>query len=103
MFQNLNPLTLGIKKLLFELLKENYVKHEEMAARLATVVVTEKDYEEMGKILTSIYYKGYNQAVEAQREQWEKLGYRIRVRSESQATPEMPKIFNQQNAVDDQR
>ena len=101
MYQNFNPLALGIKKLLFDLLKENYVKHEEMIARLATVVITDKDYEEMSKILVGIYYKGFNQAVEAHRQQLEKLGYRV-VQGVAES-PAAAKIFNQQNAVDNQK
>ena len=75
-----------------------------MIARLSTVVVTEKDYEEMSKILTGIYYKGYAQSVEAHRQQLEKLGYRAQMRYDEQKTAEVaPKIFNQQNAADNQK
>jgi hypothetical protein len=101
-FQNLNPLAIGMKKLLFDLLKDKYPEHEEMISRLATVVVTEKDYSAVTKMLIDIYYKGFSQAVEAQRDQLEKLGYKVQVYHGSNSGP-TPKIFNQQNVVDDQK
>lgn len=100
-FHNLNPLTLGIKKLLSEMLKGNYSQHEDIIARITSVIITEKDYSEMTKMLIDLYQKGFTQAVESQKEQLEKIGYKVNISGKPQQSHN---IFNhQQNVVDNQK
>lgn len=77
-----NPRSFTLKKWLAELLKEKYVPHDQIADRVATALVTEKDMESFGKLMVDVYEKGYLKAVEDYRAQFEKLGVKINVVAE---------------------
>ena len=75
-----NPQSFTLRKWLYELLKEKYDKrHEKVAERISTSLRTEEDTKEFGYMLTSIYQRGYEKAIEEFRGQAEQLGLKIKM------------------------
>lgn len=90
-----NPLSWGIKKYMFELLKERYSRNEDIITRVSDNITSEKDYEAFGKLAFDIYEKGFQEAIDQQKEQFEKLGLSVDITSkpQSEAKDNSPKIF----------
>ncbi len=77
MFQNIYAD--GIKKLLFEVLKQKYSEHELTIDRMANNINNPKDYELIGKLLVAIYETAYMKAVEEHREVLSKYGMNVEI------------------------
>lgn len=74
-----NPRVYTLKKWFIELLGNDYVPHDDAIERMASSLATDKDMKEFGRLITSVYEKGYRKAVEDYRGQIEKLGIKINV------------------------
>ena len=74
-----NPYGNGIKKYIFEILKENYQKHENIIEKLSENVRSAKDYQNLGNLLNEIYKIGYTKAVEQHKEILEKYGLKAKI------------------------
>jgi hypothetical protein len=74
-----NPKAYTLKKWFSELLKEDYLPFNDVVERLATVLATEKDLQDCGRLITTIYERAYRKAVDDYREEFEKLGVTINI------------------------
>lgn len=81
-----NPKAFVLKKWTHQILEGHYIPKQGFIERLG-MALSEEDLHEFGKLMTSVYEKGYLQAVKSTREQFEKLGYKIEV-----VLPDTPKI-----------
>lgn len=63
-----------LKKIVFEMLKEKYSKHEQIIERSSVSLVTDQDIKDFVAMLIDIYETAYIKAVKDQKEQLEKLG-----------------------------
>lgn len=77
-----NPRCFTLKKWFAELLKKNYMQHDEIVERVSTSLLTDKDVESFGKVVMSVYEAGYKKAVEDYRSQFEKMGVKINIGQE---------------------
>ena len=68
MFQN--PQSMAIKKHIFDMIKEKYVKNEKFIERLTTYVTTKEDYESFGSLLVDVYEAGFMRALDQYKERW---------------------------------
>jgi hypothetical protein len=78
-----NPKAYTIKKWLSELLKEKYPPHDNIAERVSTAIVTDKDLDDFGKLITTIFEVAYLKAVYDHKEQLDKLGVKVEIVPES--------------------
>ena len=86
----------GIKKILFEILKEKYESNNYSIEKICEEIKKEKDYKEMSNLILEIYNKGFSTAISQQKEMLENLGIKVRVQDGSvKTTPDAvpPKIF----------
>ena len=74
-----NPRAFTLKQWLYQLLKDNYPKHESMADRVSTVLITQQDLEDFGAMLTQVFECGYRKAVEDYAEEAAKKGLTVKV------------------------
>jgi len=74
-----NPLQNGIKRYFFEVLQHRYPDNERIIEQISTQVLTESQYQEVGKLVMSIYESGYMKSIEDHKEQLSKLGYKADV------------------------
>jgi predicted dinucleotide-utilizing enzyme len=74
-----NPRAFTLKQWLYQLLKEHYPKHEDMADRVSTVLATQKDLEDFGKMLSQVFECGYRKAIEDYAEEAAKKGISVKV------------------------
>lgn len=65
------------KKYLFELLKENYQKNEEMINRLTFTLATEKDVQDLCQIVADAWSCGFKEAVDQYKNKLQGLGYAV--------------------------
>jgi GTP1/Obg family GTP-binding protein len=93
MFQN--PQSIVIKKYLFEMLGERYIKNEKFIDRLTSVVTTKEDYENLGTFITDIFEVGFIRAVDQYKEQLAKIGMKVNIVPEEKPH-QGKKIFNQE-------
>ena len=57
----------AVKKYLQEILKERYVRHQDIAERLAAAIVTQRDLQEFGNLVSDVYEVGFLRAVDEYR------------------------------------
>lgn len=74
-----NPRTYTLKRWLAEILKDKYPKHDGIIERVGTSIVTEKDMQDFGSMITEVYELAYRKAVSDYREEFEKLGVKVSV------------------------
>ena len=74
-----NPRSFTLKRWFVELLKEDYLPHDVIVERVASSLITERDVQDFGKLITAIYEKAYRKAVEDYRSQAEQIGLKISV------------------------
>lgn len=77
-----NPRTYTLKKWFIELLGNDYVPHDDVIERMASSLATDKDMKDFGRLITSVFEKGYRKAVDDYRGQIEQLGIKINVVAE---------------------
>lgn len=74
-----NPRAFTLKKWLIEMLKEDYVSHDDIVDRVSTVLVTDTDLKELGALLSQIYDKAYRNAINDYKAEAEKLGIKVNI------------------------
>ena len=74
-----NPKSFTLKKWFSDILKEEYTIHDEIIERISTSMLTDKDVEKLGKLITNVYEIAYKKAVNDYRAEFEKLGVKINV------------------------
>jgi len=72
-----NPKGFAIRKWLADLLQSDYNAHDPIVERLAASLVTQKDLEDFGKLIGSVYSSGFMKAFNDYKNQLEKLGLNI--------------------------
>lgn len=78
-----NPKSFTLKKWFIEILKEDYIKHDNIIERVSTSLTTENDLKEFGDLITGVYEKAYRKAVEDYKVQAEQLGLKVSVVAET--------------------
>jgi hypothetical protein len=74
-----NPRGAVLRKYLFEILKEKYVKYDDLIERLSYTVKTEKDVNLFSDLIKDVYEMAYNKAVDDYKTQLKALGYNVKV------------------------
>lgn len=74
-----NPKAFTLKKWFYDLLKIDYVTHDQTIERVATSLATDKDLQDFGKLIGQVYETGYRKAIEDYRKQIEDLGLSIKI------------------------
>ena len=74
-----NPRAFTLKKWMAELLKAKYVNHDAIIERVASSLVTERDLQEFGRLITDVYEAAYLKAVNDYKSQFEKLGINVNI------------------------
>lgn len=92
MMQNLH--SSAIKKYLFELLKNRYVRNEKFIDRISAGIATKEDYEALGNLVVDIFETGFMKAVDEYRDQFAKMGMKVSVVPEKKPSSG-PSIFGQ--------
>jgi len=81
-----NPKGMVIKNYMLQILgEEKFLKHQAFIERLAAVIPTSADIQELGTIMVGVYETGYYKALNDYRDQFSKLGYDINVKHETVA------------------
>lgn len=78
-----NPKSFTVKKWILDLLKEDFPKHEEIVERISTSLLTDKDVEDFGKLISKVYETAYRKCVDDYKKEFEKLGVKISINVES--------------------
>lgn len=78
-----NPRSYTAKRWVSDLLQERYAEHDQIVERIATSLVTTKDLQDFGNLLSQIYEVGYRKAIDDNKKQLEKLGYNVVTRDET--------------------
>lgn len=74
-----NPRCYTLKKWFSELLKAEYIQHDEVIERVSTSLLTDKDVEKFGKLIMNVYETAYKKAVEDYRGEFEKMGVKVTI------------------------
>ena len=74
-----NPLGWGVKKFMFEMLQDKFVKHEETIDGLSQSINTGKDYQAFGALVADIYEVGFMEAIKQHKSELEKAGLGVSV------------------------
>jgi hypothetical protein len=74
-----NPRAFTLKQWLAQILNNRYPEYDNLMERVATSLVTDKDMEEFGKVLMTIYETGYYKAVRDYKQECQKLGITVNV------------------------
>ena len=74
-----NPRAYTLKKWASDLLGADYVKHDEVIERISTSLLTDKDVENFGKLLTNVYESAYHKAVDDYKSEFEKMGIKVSI------------------------
>lgn len=69
-----------IRKWLFELVKEKFANHEEIAERISQAVATDRDLQAFGKLIGDIYEAGFMKAINDYREEFRRMGLDITIK-----------------------
>lgn len=93
MLQNLH--SSAIKKYLFEILRDRYVKNEKFIDRLASTITTNEDYESLGALVADVFETGFMKAVNEYKDQLAKVGLKVNIVPEQGPKGEAKKIFGQ--------
>ncbi len=70
-----------INKWIADVLGEKGIDHINILERLSTVMITNKDLEEFSKLMSDVYGKGYQKAINDNKAQLEKLGYSVELKT----------------------
>lgn len=89
-----NPISVAIKKHLFEMLKERYVKSEKFIERISMMMVTKDDYESLATLMSDLYEAGFMRALDQYKGQLAKMGMKVEVVPEEEKPRPGKKIFN---------
>jgi len=77
--------SIAIKKWLHALLQENSnPAYSDIIDRVSTALITEKDLEDFGKLLGTIYYAGFSKAFNDYKKEMTKYGIKLKVMSEEE-------------------
>lgn len=69
-----NPHTFTLKKYIFEMLQENYPKHEQLLSRCMGALTTKEDIEEFATLAAELYEAGFKRCLEQHREKLAEMG-----------------------------
>jgi len=89
-----NPISAAVKRYLFEMLKEKYIKNEKFIDRISSLMVTKDDYESLAALMADLYESGFIRAVDQYKGQLSKMGLKVEIVAEEK-TKQDKKIFNQ--------
>lgn len=79
-----NPQIQFVKKYVYEILKDDYFKHEGIVERVAGSLTTEKDLEAFGKLIANLYESGYMESLKQQKDILAKAGVQVAIRPAEQ-------------------
>jgi hypothetical protein len=91
-----NPQSIAIKKYLFEILQERYLKNERFIERLSSTILTKEDYDGLGSFVTDIFELGFLRATNQYKDQLNKMGINVNIVAEQSNKKNNNKIFNQE-------
>ena len=81
----MNPYPTGIKKVFFELLKENYTRYENSIDDVSELASNEKRYKTLAELFLAVYEAGYVRSVKEHKQVLEKLGVKATIKEKSPA------------------
>lgn len=71
-----------LKKAIFEIMQERFMKHENIIERITSNLQTEGDHNAFLKLIAEIYETGYVKAVKDHQQQLQKLGLVATIKKE---------------------
>ena len=75
-----NPYARMVKKYLVQMLEDRYTEQiDEATDRMVAALVTQKDAENLTKLLYEVYQTGYHKALDSTREAMAKKGMKIKI------------------------
>lgn len=74
-----NPQSHYVQKSMHQILKDRYVKHQDIVERVGVSLLTEKDIQAFLQMQIEIFEVGYLKAVDDYKEQLEKMGIKATV------------------------
>lgn len=72
-----NPKGFAIRKWLHDLLQQGYTQHDPIVERISSALVTQKDLEDFGQLIGSVYSAGFMKAYKDYKTELEKVGLKI--------------------------
>lgn len=78
-----NPKAFTVKKWISDVLKEKFAPHEPIVDRVGASIITDKDLQDLGNLISAIYETGYLKAVNDYKEHFEKMGIKLNIVSDS--------------------
>ncbi len=93
----MNPHSNHIKKYLFEILKNDYSKHDKFIERFCAQLSLKEDAQSFVELLGDIYKNGYLVAANQHKDELKKMGIDIKITSPMSDGNNKNKIFNQKN------
>lgn len=78
----INPRGQALKKWMFEMLRERFVKHEMLLERLGHSMVTNQDLEAFGKLAVDLYEVGYLKCMNDYKKKLDELGIKVSIVAE---------------------
>jgi hypothetical protein len=88
-----NPLGIVVKKYMFDVLQERYLKHEDIIERVSHSLATRCDVEKFGKLILEVYEAGFMKAVNDNKEAWERLGYKPTIKQSPTPNAQQPQTI----------
>lgn len=67
------------QKYLWEMLQERYESNQHIIERVVSVIITEQDIKDFGKLIADLYDMGFQRATNQYKEHLERLGYVVSV------------------------
>lgn len=69
-----NPKAFTLKKWLTDILKDEYLKHDQIVERISHALITDKDLKDFGDFVSILYQTGYMKAVNEYKSKLEEMG-----------------------------
>lgn len=77
-----NPKSFTLKKWFSDILKEDHLKHDLIIERISHSLVTDKDLQDFGTLISEIYKTGYFKAVNEYKDKLEDMGIKTVISEE---------------------
>ena len=87
---------MAVRKYLSEILKDRYVKNQDIVERIVSVVITQRDLQEFGRLIADIYEVGFLKAVDDYRHVLGDMGREVKITS-MKSPPEGKLLFSPKN------
>lgn len=82
-----NPKGFAIRQWLAQLLQQEYTPHDPIVERISSALTTQKDLEDFGNLIGTVYSAGFMKAFNDYKKQLEKMGLKINLTVDKPESP----------------